>query len=217
MQQNSENTNMMERLKSQTKKLHIKAHELPFFKALFNKELKIDSYIGQLNALAIINRALEQELETADHPAIKSLLNGYMPKVPLIEQDLAYFRPLNIKEIIPANQAALSVADKIAVRKQQNPVSLLGYLYTLEGSTLGGKVIKPHIADLFGLKGPEGLLFFDSYGENVRSNWENFYSRMLHAVHDENTEKDIVEASYELFSDLLKVYEALHPLGGDRS
>jgi len=104
------------------------------------------------------------------------------------------------------------LTDKIILRKQQNPVSLIGYLYTLEGSTQGGKVIKPHIADLFGLKGPDGLLFFDSYGENVRSNWAGFSQRMLDAVQDEDTAKNIIEASHEIFYGLFKIYESLHPL-----
>jgi heme oxygenase len=207
-----ENINIMERLKVQTRKLHIMAHELPFFKALFKRELKIDSYVGQLRALAIIHEVLEREMASSDHPAVKSVLNGCMPKLPLLTRDIGYFDHLNIREISAANTIAMSLADKIIVRKQQKPVSLIGYLYTLEGSTLGGKVIKPFIADLFGLKGPDGLLFFDSYGEHVRSNWAEFSQRMLDAVQDDLTAKSIIEASHELFYGLFKIYESLHPL-----
>lgn len=211
-----ENTDIMQRLKLQTKKLHIMAHNLPFFKALFKRELIIDSYVGQLRALAVIHEALERELQASDHPAIQSVMNGYMPKLPLIRRDIDYFRSVNIRTVIPAAQAALSLTDKIIARKQTNPVSLLGYLYTLEGSTLGGKVIKPYMAALFDLKGSDGLLFFDSYGENVQSNWQSFSNRMLQAVSDENTEKTVIEASYELFYGLLNVYESLHPLEGEK-
>ncbi|HAO20565.1 MAG: hypothetical protein BWK80_49995 [Desulfobacteraceae bacterium IS3] len=207
-----EQINIMERLKVQTKKLHVMAHGLPFFKALFKRELKIDSYVGQLRALAIIHEVLEREMASSDHPAVKSLLNGCMPKLPLLTRDIGYFEHLNIRETAAANRIAISLTDKIILRKQQNPVSLIGYLYTLEGSTQGGKVIKPHIADLFGLKGPDGLLFFDSYGENVRSNWAGFSQRMLDAVQDEDTAKNIIEASHEIFYGLFKIYESLHPL-----
>jgi len=217
MQQNAEKINMMDRLKLQTKELHVKAHELPFFRALFRKELKIDSYIGQLKAFAVIAESLERNLAECGHPAVKAVLNGYMPKLPLIAQDIAFFAHLHVRESAGAMEAALSAADKIARRKEQNPLSLLGHLYTLEGSTLGGKIILRHMAEQFGLKIPEGLRYFDSYSEHVQSNWQNFSSRMLNAVTEENTEKDIIEASCEFFSDLLKVYDALHPLEGDRT
>ncbi len=203
--------NIMERLRAQTKKLHIRAHELPFFKALLKRKLPIECYVGQLRSLAIIHETLESETQSSDHPAIRLIWNGYMPKFPLIIKDISHFEHLKIGDIVPATREAMSISDKIILRKKENPVSLLGYIYTLEGSTLGGKVIKPMIADTFGLKDSEGVLFFDSYGENIRSNWQSFSQRMLQAVSNKADEESIIEASYELFEGLLKVYENLLP------
>lgn len=200
-----------EKLREQTRKLHIQAHKLPFFTALFRGELQIDSYIGQLRVLSIIHESLERETADMENKAVSAVLDGYMPKLPLLSADLEFFAHLNIRDIPPVSDAARAIADKIRKRKEEKPESLIAYLYTLEGSTMGGKVIKPHISKTFGLEEGKGLLFFNSYGENVQENWQGFLHRMENAVSEEMHD-DIISASAELFTGLIHIYKMLHPL-----
>lgn len=201
---------LTDRLRNQTKQMHIQAHDLPFFKALLKDRLPIESYVGQLRMLATIHESLEREAGASENPALRLVFDGCQPKLPLLIKDLQYFEHLNIKEIAPAVCLAQSVAENIKQIQAEKPESLIGYLYTLEGSTMGGKVIKPRIARTFNLNGPEGLFFLDVYGEDVKSNWRRFLDRMERAA-AEDVQEDIVRASHELFNDLIDIYKILYP------
>lgn len=203
---------IMERLREQTQRLHERAHRLPFFKALFKTELQPASYVGQLRCLAIIHGVLEREAARAGDAAVSLVMEGCLPKLPLLLDDLRQFEGRGIRDIMPAVRIALSVADDIMTRKETNPRSLIGYLYTLEGSTLGGQVIKPRMARIFNLEGGAGLCFLNSYGDAVTENWHRFSDRMRQAVTEETVAEEIIASSRALFEALIRMYECLHPV-----
>jgi heme oxygenase len=49
-----------------------------------------------------------------------------------------------------------------------------GWLYVLEGSTLGGQLIKRRVQDRLGLGAENGCQFFSSYGAEVGPMWRSF-------------------------------------------
>jgi heme oxygenase (biliverdin-IX-beta and delta-forming) len=51
---------------------------------------------------------------------------------------------------------------------------LLGSMYVVEGSTLGGRFIAPHVAKLFHLDTGHGNAYFEGYGERTGSMWNVF-------------------------------------------
>ena len=55
--------NLLKELKQQTDKQHKYAHNLAFFKALFDNELPIESFYGQIRCIAIIIATMETQLE----------------------------------------------------------------------------------------------------------------------------------------------------------
>jgi heme oxygenase len=55
----------------------------------------------------------------------------------------------------------------------ENHLQAFGALYVMEGSTLGGKIISQMISKQLGIHN-NGLLFFQSYGEQLNSMWDNF-------------------------------------------
>ena len=79
-------------------------------------------------------------------------------KVPALERDAATLRaaaPPDAPLSLPTDRA-----------------EALGFLYVLEGSTLGGRVIDKQLR-LRGLS-PEGLSFFQGYGEATGARWKAF-------------------------------------------
>lgn len=201
----------MQQLHSQTQDLHQRAHALPFFQELLQGRLSLISYVAQLRALAVIHGVLERQMLTCDHPAVQAVLPGYMPKLPLLQRDLAQFSHLDFKDILPAVTAALSSANWILLCRETDPVSLLGYLYVLEGSTLGGKVLQPHVSRTLNLASLPGTEFLNSYGSAVGANWEQFTLRMNAAVPDAAIQERLVQAARQAFEHLIQLYEALHP------
>ncbi len=47
-------------------------------------------------------------------------------------------------------------------------------MYVMEGSTLGGRFIAPHVAKLFHLDAGRGNAYFEGYGERTGSMWNEF-------------------------------------------
>ena len=57
----------------------------------------------------------------------------------------------------------------------------MGSLYVMEGSTLGGRVIAPHLERTLGLDANRGCAYFISYGDAVPQMWREFRARLAAA------------------------------------
>ncbi len=51
---------------------------------------------------------------------------------------------------------------------------VLGIMYVLEGSSLGGAILAKHFHSRLGLTRTNGASFFNFYGENLQNNWRQF-------------------------------------------
>ena len=172
----------------------------------------LESYVGQLRALAILHGVLEQALTGLTHPAIKAVWEEGMKRLPLLENDLAYFQPRSKGDIPEATAAALTLAEHVALRTVQDPLTLLGYVYVLEGSTQGAAVLRPRVAETFQLNGSEGLSYLLNYGDQAADHWAQFSRRMNGAVTDPAAQRRVVEAACEAFEGLARVFGALYPV-----
>ena len=82
---------LMEELKAATQPAHRRLETAPFFSALAACQLPLESYVGQLRALAVIHSVLEQALASCADPRIGSVWNCEMRKLPLLQNDLRFF------------------------------------------------------------------------------------------------------------------------------
>lgn len=207
----------IERLRSQTRDLHKTAHALPFFHALWEKALPLESYVGQLRCLAVVHAALERHIAArAPREPFRSLLNGHRPKVPLLLQDLELFRNPPVLDVLPAVEKALNIADRIMTLSQENEIALVGYFYTLEGSTLGGRVMGPKVQETFDLPEGRGTSFFGCYGNDLQARWSAFLGALARSISHAEAQEGVIAASAELFRSLIGVYEALYPFQADQ-
>lgn len=206
----SNSSKFLKELKEQTDSRHKEAHELGFFKALENHTLPRECYIGQLRTLAIVFGALERELKKSC-PQFKDFVAlGYRDKLPLLLNDL-HDLETNKRENKPAIRAALGIADQVMLHAYRNPVALLGYLYTLEGSLMGAQMLRSALVKQFDLPEGKGCSYFDCYGKEIGSYWKGFKATLDKVVSSE--EFDIlIQASNETFEGLISIYEALYPL-----
>jgi len=83
--------------------------------------------------------------------------------------------------------------------------SAFGALYVLEGSTLGGAVIKKMVSDK--LHTDKALCFFSSYGRQTRGQW-NVFIHSLNKIENDNAAAEAViqtaAATFVLFNDWLQ-------------
>ncbi|MEC7351659.1 MAG: biliverdin-producing heme oxygenase, partial [Planctomycetota bacterium] len=92
-----------------------------------------------------------------------------------------------------------------------DPASLLGVLYVLEGSTMGGSMMKPRIAKQLGLTSGSGLNYYGCYGHQVRARFDDFKSRMGTAVDGSGAEPRVLEAARNTFDRVGAVLRAIVP------
>ena len=203
-------------LKRQTMDLHEKSHQIPYIVNLLKNTVSVESYVGHLRAFAIIYSTLEHQLSSLNQPEINDFLEDYTPRLPLILADLEYFNAKNVKDIIPAVNNALHIADKILLYNIQSPYKLLGFLYTLDGSLNGGSVFRKHLTEVFDLKNNQGISYFSLFDEPFKQFWAKFTEKLNTKIIDNQAKNDVVSSAAEIFNDLLSIYENLYPIDEKR-
>ncbi len=201
----------MDRLRTQTQNEHLRVEGLPFFRALNAHELPVASYVGLLRALSIVYEVFEQAILHTRHSALNAVWDSSLHKLPLIDRDLAYFQPRGLPAAPVALLRAHLLTQQVRQRAHDDPVSLLGYVYVFEGSTLGGMVLQAQVARAFGITGPEGIVYLSSYGKATKAHWQAFAGRMNSVLVDPDEQDRVVAAAQEAFAGLGQIIEALYP------
>ena len=203
---------IMKILKNETKSHHADLEALPYFKTLIDHKLPLECCVSQLQALAVIHGVMENEIPASGDERVLAVWDDDMRKLPLLEQDLAFFAPRIAPDDVPSRKAALAMTKQIRLRRIENPVTLLGYLYVFEGSTLGNRIHKPDMKAMYQSKGNEGCRYYSSYGDQVKAKWQRFTEVMDRELSDPSLHEPIIEAAQEAFSGLQTLYKALYPL-----
>jgi len=209
MESKNKSIQIMQKFKNDTKEYHSKIESLPYFKALMEHKLPLACYVNQLRALAIIHGVLEHELSTSADERITSVWDDGLKKLPFLEKDLVFFAPRVISDTHASINIALSMTEKIRLRKIENPLTLLGYLYVFEGSTLGNCMHRPDISKTFNLDGMNGCVYYSSYKDQVQKHWNHFSKKMNIALNDPSLHKSAIQAAHEAFAGLESLYTAL--------
>ena len=97
------NTTLMDSLKEAISAQHARMEALPFIVALSNVQLPLESYIGQLRAMAVIHGTLEHEASLLPSGDIRTLMLGRPSRLVHIRKDLSIFD----QQYIPDIEAAL--------------------------------------------------------------------------------------------------------------
>ena len=79
------------------------------------------------------------------------------------------------------------------------PEAVLGSMYVVEGSTLGGAIIAREVENRLGLTAETGCAYFRSYGRDVAAMWKSFGVKLLEASSPEADDL-IVGAAQETFN-----------------
>ncbi len=82
---------------------------------------------------------------------------------------------------------------------------VLGYMYVMEGSTLGGQIIAKKLQETLNLTPENGASYFYGYGKNTRNKWAEFCQLLDDRKHYEHTYEILIAASqtYSTLNDWL--------------
>lgn len=200
---------IMDRLRSETRPNHDQAEQNGFGVLVMGGGLTMRHYVAHLVAWRQMLAHLEQALRTSPNEIVQATWHEGLSKETVLAADI---------DLLAPGDAALSAPTRDAVEEfnllvddlaSSDPPSLLGVLYVLEGSTLGGSVMKARIAEQLDLDGDHGLRYYGVYGKGVGAHFKEFRARMGASVDGTGAEDAIVEAAKKTFDCVGKALSAL--------
>ncbi len=113
-------------------------------------------------------------------------------KTPWLASDL---RALNAGADAPADAPLQERLAALFASEQR----LLGALYVIEGSMLGGSVMSKQFRKRFELAPETGLMFFTGYGSDTREKWLALLGLLAQFDHDPAARREAVEGARSMF------------------
>lgn len=212
---------LMLQLRDQTRVAHAAAERSEYARAILGQRLTPAAYETQLAAYREIYAALERALATTPTVCVAEVWRPQMAKLSHLELDLHQLRRMwGLDDGGPhrANAAAIarSLTESVFAWLGHAPHALLGPLYVLEGSTLGARILRPHVLAALGLES-QGANYFNACVEHGESNWKQFKTRMNGVALDADQRRQVVEAAKRTFESLTSLFDAISPLLAEKS
>ena len=203
---------LMNRLKQETEALHRRLEKSPFINALSDGTLPLASYVNQLRAFATAFGTLEHESTNIQEPYIRAVLGAGESRFSHLLSDLACFGETMIPEIINVKRHADAMASRIRLRGIEDPVSLTGYVYVLQGTILGNRVHLPDIQRTFKVGPANGAAFYAGYGDKTDECWAVFATLINSFDAGDEMAGRVLTSAREAFAFLEEIHTALFPL-----
>lgn len=204
---------LMETLKQAISEQHRQIEELPYITALTNGSLPLQSYVGQLRAMAVIHGALEHELALQQLPGLTDLFLSRPSRLAHLRADLAVFESQHLPDCLAALEQARLIAEQIRRYRLEQPELLLAVLYVFEGTTLGNAVHLPDLTRCFGAELAACCSrYYNGYGEQTVVYWQEFVSIMNCRLLDKDSAFGLIQVCHQLFDHLERLFTVLYPL-----
>jgi heme oxygenase (biliverdin-IX-beta and delta-forming) len=192
------------RLKTETKPSHDSVERFAHSDKIMDHSLSLDQYRELIVSQYLLHHHLEAQLaEVLSPEQLAALEFDQRRKLPFLAQDLA--------EVAPG--APEDATDLLADYRLASVYDALGAMYVLEGSTLGGAVIRRELAKNPHLVGQVAdFRYYGCYGPLIGERWKNFQGLLnAWAVTDEQQDAVVAKAkeTFALFERLLARQQAL--------
>ncbi len=182
MSEPTQTLTFLDQLRSQTRDAHTQLESLPVSASITSDTISAAAYAHYLQLMHTVISETEDK--------IFGLLGAILPdleerrKRQWIESDLQHleFAPKKFGEVF---KTEISV-----------PFAL-GVMYTVEGSTMGGRYILKNIESALGLSENQGAQYFAGYGHATGKFWKNFLNSLTdYESQTGNTNEIIAGARY---------------------
>lgn len=204
---------LMETLKQAISEQHRQIEELPYITALTNGSLPLQSYVGQLRAMAVIHGTLEHELAQQQLPGLTNLFLSRPSRLVHLRADLAFFDSQHLPDCLAALEQARLIVEQIRRYRLEQPELLLAVLYVFEGTTLGNAVHLPDLTRCFGAElAGSCSRYYNGYGEQTAVYWQEFVSIMNCRLLDNDSVSGLIKVCHQVFDHLEQLFAALYPM-----
>ena len=153
---------------------------------LMDAELRFETYVRVLLQFQPFVAAWEScLLSHPDRPSDEFIADRN--RLPLIVQDLAILSAGNFR------------TRKCQLPKFEGRARLMGAMYVVEGSRLGGQIIARHVENILAFSPGHGTRYFRGFGDRTGPMWRQLLGLMSLGFTDEETSEVIVGAK-QMFS-----------------
>lgn len=180
---------LRKRLQEETKSLHDEIEQSPLLKKIPQREITLSDY--QLLIQKFYGFITPCE-DLIDSLTCKSIIENRKKK-PWLEQDLHALKISN------NNDVKLSLCLDLPALSEYEQV--LGYLYVMEGSTLGGQVITKMLKSQLQITLDQGCRYFHGYGDKTKIMWNDFCLDLCSITSIEQQNK-IIQSAIDTFKRL---------------
>lgn len=149
-------------LRAATHPQHVAINRHPLIEGLTKPGFPLANYLALLRSYAALYHAIEPAIDQWLTSMRSPFSYSNRHKLPWILQDLEYFGVTPFTTL------------QTRVPEINNWGALVGTLYAIEGSTLGGQVISRSLAAHLGLGKQSGARFFNGYGDSTHLMWDEF-------------------------------------------
>jgi len=188
-------------LRQTTHKAHVRLNQHPLLQPLTRPQLTLDHYQRVLVAYWHFYQLAERLIVSALQQAPITIDYGPRYKLDWLRQDLLHFG-INPETVPPP---------ALTLRAPTTSAELLGMMYPLEGSTMGGQLISQRLQKHLGLNAGNGGRFFVGYGPESTPFWNEFLDCLRASIlHDKDHQAAGLYARY-LFLQLEKFLDGYAP------
>src|SRR5580698_4943597 len=161
---------------------------------LMDEALDADTYLSYLLKLHGIIAAWE-EWAVRNAPSWVQPLLAARQRGQLLTLDLTWFG------------ADASGEARPRLPEMRDTASLLGAMYVIEGSTLGGQLIGRHVERVLGLTAGQGNAYFRGHNERTGQLWKEFCDALRTKIPDHETDAVIAaaKAMFEVFGSWIRI------------
>ncbi|MGV3524289.1 MAG: biliverdin-producing heme oxygenase [Candidatus Sericytochromatia bacterium] len=173
----------MEALKSATHAQHVRLEQITDAQRILSPELSVAHFTGMMQGHFLLHKLLE--------PAVTRILDAELPalRYGAERQKMVFLtRDLQALGVNPDQQQTPEGAPTL-----HNLAEALGAAYVLEGSTLGGSVIRRALLKHEALAAKCSFHYYACYGDSLRMRWVDFAQSVNSAL---NTPEAVAQASH---------------------
>ncbi|WP_138754298.1 biliverdin-producing heme oxygenase [Paenibacillus sinopodophylli] len=186
----------MTRLREETAPNHDQIESNPYAKAIMNQTLSQEEYTLYLEKFYGFIKPAERIIaQLSGWGEFKSSL-GERAKAPLLERDLL---------VLGKSAEQINELPECSGLPELTTVAqAFGYMYVIEGSTMGGQIITKQVRKFLPLAEQEnkGTEYFNAYGTETRAKWAEFRGVIEQSVASEEAAQQVIDSAKDTFNTL---------------
>lgn len=187
------------RLKNDTALLHRKLEQSPLSAVLMSPAITANDYALYLGAMRNVNAWWEETI----YPMVGAVIVDLdtRKKLTTLDDDLKNLKSFTTK---PSHAPAFSPAPPSKLS------TAIGFMYVLEGSSLGGMVIVKQLQQQSFLN-QDTSHFLTVYGKNTGTYWKKFLREMCSFAIDNSAEDEIIDGAKDAFRAIDNYFCSIRP------